>query len=497
MNEMNFSNNIDISKSKTLHRKRRFDIFYEFNEDLFTEGDIKIWNTLQSTYAIVGVHNNYFIDKYNNKLSPDELIHATNIVVRRKNHDKVVRCTGSSTLKTQLHHDLMRLMDHIKSMHGFEDTNTYLNFKYTTNVNVRDTEIYKALNELWTKWGLVDIVDNTPIIESMCKIIGYIFTPNRAWRYFAVLESSCSGWGKTGFFTSLCDDKKTHLFLHYIDQVAEIDKYTYSEMYKGKDVCIVDDPGKNIPQLANAINTVISQGRGVVRDMQKDPYTATGLETRIVVTTNVPFRVRQDVMLNNKMICVKTNDVENRSDDEQQRVSDIFDKYINQCDRETRDMFISGCVDLLASDPGWIKAHLGLHTDKGDLGAKIRDVLRITKENGEYRIPSDAKSLEQLVQTNLRDTDMRIDSEKKENAKIAYLMICNELKRVCEDARCKYYGSCIFLSGAQDKKRCRNFKLTDKVKQFLLDTLTASDDDDDIDVDDCYVHTVDSCMFDV
>lgn len=488
MNEINHSNNIDIDKAKVLRRKRRFDVYYEFDEDLFTEGDGAIWDTLQSTYGIVAVHNNYFIDKYNNKISPDELIHATNIVVHRKNNDRIIRCTQSTAFKTQIHHDLMRLMDHLKSTRSVEDKNVYLSFNYTPNVNLCETKIYKALNSVWGKWGLVDIVDNTPIIESMCKTIGYIFTPNRAWRYFAVIESTCSGWGKTGFFTSLCDDRRTDLYLHYIDQVTEVDKYTYTEMYKGKDVCVVDDPGKNIPQLANAINTVISQGRGVVRDMQKDPYTATGLETRIVVTTNVPFRVRQDVMLNNKMICIKTNDVENRSDDEQRCISEVLDKYINQSDRDTRDRFISGCVDLLASDTDWIKSHLGLHTDKGDLGAKIRDVLRVTKENGIYIIPADAKTLEQLVDNNLRDTNQRIDSDKRENAKIAYLIICNELKRVCEDARCKYYGTCVFLTGVQDKKRCRNFKLTDKVKSFIIDALVASDDGDDN--DDCAVHTV-------
>lgn len=481
MSEKNHSNNIDINKVKVLHRKRRFDVFYEFDEDLFTEGDGKIWDTLQSTYGIVAVRNNYFIDKYNNKIAPDEFIGATNIVVHRKSSDKIIRCTQSSAFKTQIYLDLMRLMNHLKSIQNAEDRDIYFNFNYTPHVNLRETGIYKALNNVWSKWGLIDVVDNTPIIESMCKTIGYIFTPNRSWRYFAVVESTCSGWGKTGFFTSLCDDNKTDLFLHYIDQVAEVDKYTYTEMYKGKDVCIVDDPAKNIPQLAGAINTIISQGRGVVRDMQKDPYTATGLETRIVVTTNVPFRVKQDVMLNNKMICVKTNDVENRSPDEQHYISEIFDEYINHSDRETRDEFISGCVDLLASDPNWIKSHLGLHTDKGDLGSKIRDVLRITKENGKYIIPSDAKTLEQLVNNDLTNTDMRIDLDKKENAKISYLMICNELKRVCEDARCKYYGTCVFLTGTQDKKRCRNYKLTEDVKKFLIDTLVASDDGDDDD----------------
>lgn len=471
-----------MTTAKKLHKKDVFDVYYEFDENLFTQGDRNIWNELQSMYNITDVYNNYFIDEYNNKLTPDALVNATNVIVHQKRNDKKIRCNTSTGHGVQLYRDLMRLMDYIKSQSynvPYESKEKYLHFNYTPNVNLRETDIYKEFNEIWSKWGLIDIVDNTPIIDSMCKIVGYIYTPNRAWRYFVVLESTCSGWGKTAFCNSICNN--TDLYYHPIDQVTEVDKYTYSEMYKGKDVCIIDDPAKNIPQLANAINTVISQGRGVVRNMAKDPYTTTGLETRIVVTTNVPFRVKQDVMLNNKMICVKTNDVENRSDDEQSQISDLINRYINYADKETRDEFISGCVDLLASDPDWIKSHLGLHTDKGDLGSKIRDVLRITKENGKYIIPSDAKTLEQLVNNDLTNTDLRIDLDKKENAKISYLMICNELKRVCEDARCKYYGTCVFLTGTQDKKRCRNYKLTEDVKKFLIDTLVASDDGDDDD----------------
>lgn len=64
------------------------------------------------------------------------------------------------------------------------------------------------------------------------------------------------------------------------------------------------------------------------------------------------------------MICVKTNSIESRGSDEQKIIFDTTNKYVNQASREDIDRFISGCVDLLARDAGWISSHLGLHTNK-------------------------------------------------------------------------------------------------------------------------------------
>lgn len=478
---------------KYLRKKETCDyaIRFEIDESVLTDDPHSQYKTFQSVYNIIDIYNNYFIDSFGNKMQPCDLVSHTNFVIHRKNGDRLERGNLGTKLGTQLYHDLLVYMQYKKAQCRKvpdEERQHYLHFKYIPNIDVRETEIYKQFNKVWTEWGLIDIVDNVPIIDAMCKIIGYIFTPNRAWRYFAVLESTCSGWGKTAFINSVCDNADA--YTHYIPHTVEVDKFTYSAMYKGKDVCVVDDPGKNMHTLAGEINNIVSTKRGYIRDMHTMGYTADGVETRIVVTTNIPFRVKQDLMIDNKMICVKTNAVESRSKEEQKIISQITDKYINQAEREDIDKFISGCVDLLASDANWINSHLGLHTDEEELGCKMSELLRVTKENGKYKFSPDAKTLEDLIDESLKTNGfVPSDEARYTNYKFAYIDICKELKTKCYDDRCLYNGTLVFMSGKQTKDRCRNFKLTNHVKDIIINALNKCDDGvDSIKVcDDSYV----------
>ena len=462
-------------------RKREiqdYTVRFELDEDVLTDDAPSQYKTFQNVYNIIDIYNNYFIDRFGNKMQVDDLVSNTNFIVHRKGGDKYERANLGTKLGMQLHHDLMVYMQYKKSQISKvpdEERQQYAHFKYTENIDVRETEIYKQFNKVWGEWGLVDIVDNTPIIDAMCKIIGYIFTPNRAWRYFAVLESTCSGWGKTAFVNAICDN--TDAYTHYIPSTIDADKYSYGAMYQGKDVCVIDDPGKNMHDLAGEINNIVSTKRGCVRAMKKDPYTADGVETRIVVTTNIPFRVKQDLMLDNKMICVKTNSIESRNDSEQEIIHKTTNKYINQASREDIDKFISGCIDLLASDGDWIKSHLGLHTDEEELGCKMAQLLRITKVNDTIEFPTDANTLEDLVSEALKTTGFEACNESRyANYKFAYIDICKELKTKCYEDRCLYNGKLVFMNGKQTKDRCRNFKLTDSVKSVIISAVSKCDD---------------------
>lgn len=467
--------------AKRLYKKDcyKYDTRFEIDEDVLVDSAPGQFKEFQSVYNIIDIYNNYFIDSYGNKLQPCDLVNNTNFIIHKRKGDGLERGNIRTKLGAQLYNDLLVYMQYRKSLvNKVADTDRqqYVHFKYTPNVDVCETEIYKQFNAVWSEWGLIDIVNQKPIIDAMCKIIGYIFTPNRAWRYFAVLESTCSGWGKTAFINSICNN--TEMYSHYIPHTVEVDKFSYSAMYKGKDVCIIDDPGKNMHTLAGEINNIVSTKRGFVREMNTMGYTADGVETRIVVTTNIPFRVKQDLMLDNKMICVKTNSIESRDKDEQEIIHNITDKYINQASQEDIDKFISGCVDLLAHDTDWIKSHLGLHTDEEDLGCKISQLMRVEKVNGTYEFPIDAKTLEDLIDNSLKTTGLdQLNESRYTNYKFAYIDICKELKTKCYDDRCLYNGTLIFMSGKQTKDRCRNFRLTNRVKDIIVSALNKCGDD--------------------
>ena len=471
---------LNINAIKSLHKKETFDIYYEIDEDLFTEGDQKIFDTLKKVYKIDDVYNNYFIDIYGNKIKPDTLTEKTTLRIHSGKKEKIVRCGIKPTYQAQLKKDLMALMAYMKKgilTKPDSEKQQYINFEYRPNVDITQTTIYKAFNNIWSKWNLIDVVNNMPIIDSMCKVVAYIFTPDRSWRYFAVVESSCSGWGKTGFFNSLC--QRTQLFVHSVNQVQEVDRFEYTEMYKGQDVCLIDDPAKNIHQLAGEINNIIANRKGSAREMQRMAYTVDGIDTKIVVTTNIPFRVKQDVQLNNKMICVKTNDVPNRDDKEQKYISDLIGEVINNATDDEINDFISGCVDSLDQDSKWISSHLGLHTEADELGTKILEVFDLIRHDWGYTVSPAITTLEDLVKQEFKsngDSYYRIKESRLEELKISYTIICNELKKVDFSAQCKYYGRCLFMTGSQPKQRARNFKLTKTVCDFICKMATLSDD---------------------
>lgn len=451
-----------------------FDERYELHEDDLTANTHEQFRTFKEVYNIEDAYNNYFVDSYGNKIQPSDLVDNTNMIVMRKSGPKLERLSTKTKAGCQVLADLLVYMQYLKARSSKtpdEDRQQYIHFDYTSNVDVTETEIYKRFNAIWSEWGLIDVVNQKPIIDAMCKIIGFIFTSNRAWRYFMVLESTCSGWGKTAFINAICNN--TDLYTHYIPHQNDTDKYSYSEMYKGKDVSVIDDPGKNMHVLAGEINNVVSTKRGFVREMNTMGYTADGVETRIVVTTNIPFRVSQDLMLDNKMICVKTNSIEGRNKDEQEIICNLTNKYINQAPKELIDRFVSGCVDLLAKDTNWINTHLGLHTDEEELGCKIAQLIPLEKENDTFKFGLTAKSLEDLINPELKlyDASDIANESRYAGFKFAYIDICKELKTKCYEDRCQYTGSLKFMSGRQSKERCRNFKLTDRVKAIIISAL--------------------------
>ena len=347
------------TESIELHKHELFDIFFTIDSDLFSSGYANIFKTFKNTYKIVDVYNNYFVDVYGNKLKPSTLAENTNIVLHEKKCDKVVKIDERPKLKEILSSDLTKFMNRFKEelmLKSDEELKQYLNFSYTPNIDVTKTEIYKEFNKIWSDWKLIDIVNNQPIIDSMCKIIGYIFTPKRRWRYFCVIESTCSGWGKTAFINSIC--KRSQAFIFKTGSMQEIDKFEFADLYKGQDIAIFDDPGKNIEALASEINNVVANGCGRVREMQRMSVTATDVNTRIVVSTSIPFTGRKGVKLENKMICIKTNDVLGRNDRQQEQVSELATTLINRAPIENINAFISGCVDLLDQDKTWITTHI-------------------------------------------------------------------------------------------------------------------------------------------
>lgn len=479
-----------ITDAISLRKKDFFPVYYEIDEDVFTQGDEKVYKAIEQTYQIVDVYNNYFIDKFGNKLKPSTLINATNFIKHYAKTTKLKRCSPRSEDGQRLRIDLMSYLEYKKQMLlavPDEQKKQYINFKYTPNIDVRDTEIYQAFNEVWSRqdWCLIDIVDNTAIIDSMCKIIGYIFTPDRSWRYFAVLESTCSGWGKTGFINAICS--KTQCFLHKINYTQEVDKFTYAAMYMGQDVVISDDPGDNIEKLANEINCLVANKEGTPRLMQEMGTPVTGCETRVVVTSNVPFKSKQTVQIDNKMIVVKTNQVENRNDAQQRIISNLIVKYIVTAPEETVHEFISGCVDLLQRDESWIRRHLGLHMNASELSTKMIDVLNLCESNGYFDLGNyDAQTLEDLVKDEYKKLPQntkfpaRLDKEEAGILRSSYISICNALKSLFFNDSCKYYGKCSFMTGSQDKNRARNFKLTEEIIKFIRDTANNGDKDTSI-----------------
>lgn len=463
-----------------LHKKARheFKERFELEEDDLTASASAQFKTFKDVYNIEDVYNNYFVDIFGNKLHPSDLVNNTNMVFMRKSGPKTERLNTTTKAGAQILADLMVYMEYLKARNSKiadEDRQHYIHFDYTPNVDVTQTEIYKQFDAVWTTWGLIDVVNQKPIIDAMCKIVGFLFTSNRAWRYFVVLESTCSGWGKTAFINAICNN--TDLYTHYIPHQNEADKYSYAEMYEGKDANIIDDPGKNMHVLAGEINNIVSAKRGFVRKVYSQGYTADGVETRVVVTTNIPFRVSQDLMLDNKMICVKTNSVENRNKEEQELICNITNKYINQAPQEEIDKFVSGCVDLLASDNTWINTHLGLHTDEEELGCKIAQLIPLQKVNNTFIFDGSARSLEDIINPELkRQFTSDIGNESRYvDFKFAYIDICKELKTKCYDDRCQYTGSLKFMQGRQCKDRCRNFKLTDRVKEIIISALIKCD----------------------
>lgn len=462
-----------------LHQHELFDVFFTIDSDLFSSGYANIFKTFKNTYKIIDVYNNYFVDSCGRKLKPSTLAENTNIVLHEKKCDKVVKIDERPKLKEILLSDLTKFMNRCKEelmLKSDEELKQYLNFSYIPNIDVTNTEIYKEFNKIWSDWKLIDIVNNQPIIDSMCKIIGYIFTPKRRWRYFCVIESTCSGWGKTAFINSIC--KRSQAFIFKTGTMQEIDKFEFADLYRGQDIAIFDDPGKNIEALASEINNIVANGCGRVREMQRMSVTATDVNTRIVVSTNIPFTGGKGVKLENKMVCIKTNDVLGRNDRQQEQISELATKVINRAPIENINAFISGCVDLLEQDKTWISTHIGLHQNFDEIGAKILDLLdlRFEEFTGKYVIPSNCRTLEDLVKPEYKDDKAYFQSAQLENLKISYTIICGELKKLDFEAQAKYYGTCRFMTGSQAKNRCRNFVLSPKIQEFLCKTATDSDD---------------------
>ena len=456
-----------------------YETVFELDESIFLKNLPERYKIFQDTYNIIDIYNNYFIDKYGNKLRPQDLVINTTILTHTKNGIKPEPGNLFSKNAKLLKDNLLLYMKSRKkqiSKTKDEDKQKYIHFKYTPNIDVTETDIYKQFNAIWSEWGLIDVVNQKPIIDSMCKIIGFIFTPNRAWRYFAVIESVCSGWGKTAFINAICDN--TEVYNHYISSTVESDKFSYAAMYKGNDTCIIDDPGKNMHALAGEINNIVSTKRGTVREMNTMGYTADGVETRIVISTNIPFRVKQDMKLDNKMICVKTNAIQDRNKTQQAQIHNLANTYINEAEQDDIDRFISGCVDLLDGDDEWINTHLGLHENDEVLGCKISELLRIQKINGKYIFPTDAATLEQLVNVSLRKSSgLDVANESRyQQLRWSYSNICDALKTKCYNDRCIYNGSLIFMTGKRPKDDTRSFKLTDCVKEALIRMLDACDD---------------------
>ena len=462
-----------------LQQHELFDVFFTIDSNIFSSGYANIFKAFKCIYRIVDVYNNYFIDEFGHKLKPSTLAENTNITIHEKKCDKIVKIDERPKLKELLLSDLAKYMNHVKEeimLKADEELKQYLNFSYTPNVDVTKTEIYREFNKVWSDWKLIDIVNNEPIIDSMCKIIGYVFTPKRRWRYFAVIESTCSGWGKTAFINSIC--KRSQAFIFKTGSMQEIDKFEFADLYKGQDIAIFDDPGKNIEALASEINNVVANGCGRVREMQRMSVTQTDVNTRIVVSTNIPFTGGKGVKLENKMICVKTSDVLGRNDRQQEQISDLATTLINRAPLQKINEFISGCVELLARDKTWISSHIGLHQNFDELGAKILDLLDLNLDTTkrEYTIPADCRTLEDLVKPEYKDGKTYFQPAQLENLKISYAIICGELKKLDFEAQTKYYGKCRFMTGSQAKNRCRNFILSPKIQEFLCKTATDSDD---------------------
>ena len=477
------NNNIDIANAVVLKKRTVYDFNYTLDSNVFVEDEVSLFKELENIYGIIDVYNNYFIDKYNYKCSPMDLVEHTNLILHAKNGDKLVGCGSDVTQGKKVYLCLMRYMSYLKNKQLFVPTSEktkYLNFVYTPNVDVHETIIYKKFNELWyDKWGLIDITDKNPITESVCKMIGFMFTPNRSWRYFGVIESPVSGWGK-----SIFDNIARWALIPNVENLNStqgVDKHTYNRLYRGNDICIIDDPGKDAKKLVADINNVVANRRGDVREMGVESYTVNGVEVKVIVTMNVPLIASQNVKIDNKMICVKTNTVPDKND-ETHLVTAILDEYVMKGGIEKVHEFISGCVDLLASDKTWITRHLGLQADRKELGARITNLLKVEKVQGNYIIDASANTLEQLVRDDLHnDSFSRYTDEQLSVFRSNYVVLCNTLKKHCFDDRCKFYGTLKFMVGNQVADRGRNFKLTDGVKDIIIQAFIACEDGSEID----------------
>ena len=105
---------------KSLRKREIHDytVRFELDEDVLTDNAPSQYTTFQNVYNIVDIYNNYFIDKFGNKMQVDDLVSNTNFIVHRKGGDKYERANLGTKLGMQLHHDLMVYMQYKKSQTG-------------------------------------------------------------------------------------------------------------------------------------------------------------------------------------------------------------------------------------------------------------------------------------------------------------------------------------------------------------------------------------------
>lgn len=253
---------------------------------------------------------------------------------------------------------------------------------YDNNPKYTEEHISDKIRELWdVKLGGLDARTNTSLTDSYMTMLGWYFSPAKfSDRFCGSFYSKSSGFGKTAILEALC--KKTDTIYSRLDPGdGPVNQFTFAgELAKGPDILQCDDPMAATDSVLDMVSRLITNKKYDVEFKGKDRYTLENLNTKVMITSNVPLYMKND---SNNFLTEKLFELQTNIDMKQGRpfrddVEAVVD-YIYSCKTPEICAFLNKCVKMYKDNPDWIEQHLGQYTSTEDASLIFRAVLDLEK----------------------------------------------------------------------------------------------------------------------